>query len=97
MDFKNRLNLALENNSDEDDSKCTRSYTINGPKYQVDQIEQLFSWISSCCSIGHSAEGTISVDGDGRGSLEIKCKDGDMATPEINEKYPEPEVSIGIN
>lgn len=51
--------------------KETKTYKISGPKEQLEQIDQLLSWIDYCCSVGHSATISLSVDGDGAASISV--------------------------
>ncbi len=54
---------------DRDDGNEERKYKISGNKYQLDQLEQMFSLMNRLGSEGHSSEIRVFYDGDGEARM----------------------------
>jgi hypothetical protein len=53
----------------------TRNYSIEAKPYQLDLLEEFFSTIQSCGSVGASRTLQIAIDGDGSARLKFKRTD----------------------
>jgi hypothetical protein len=53
------------------DDKSTLEVKISGPSRNVAKMGEMLRWIDHCSSIGHSAEFSVFVDGDGAAQINV--------------------------